>query len=77
MATNVKTLILRDALLQEEQGETSLMGPCTGHSRISKHSTALGENAAAAPSAEQRRAPGWATGVRNDICQTLGTVTKF
>lgn len=77
MATNVKTLILWDVLLQGEQGETFLMGTCTGYSRISKHSTALGKNAAVVPSAEQRRAPDWATGVRNDICQTPGTVTKF
>lgn len=77
MATNVKTLILRDVLLQGEQGETSLMGTRTGHLWISKHSTSLGKNAAAAPSAEQRRAPGWAMCVRNDICQTPGTVTKF
>lgn len=77
MATNVKTLILWDVLLQGEQAETFLMGTCTGHSRISKHSTALGKNAAASPSAEWKRAPDWATGVRNDIRQTPGTVTKF
>lgn len=53
------------------------MGTCTGHSWISKHSTALGKSAAASPSAEQRGAPDWATGVRNDIRQTPGTVTKF
>lgn len=53
------------------------MGACTGYAWISKHSMALGKNVAASPSADQRRAPGWAMGTAIDICQTPGTVTEF